>query len=124
MLILPHWDFENFDSAIWRQELGRAAVESLSLNVPPYRLHGPFDVAVIMRDGPGIASLLARRWKLDHNNDTLFFRSNDFDALYNQLIKLCYLNTITSKMLPISLSIFNLMGRLGYQWLRFKGYFK
>jgi hypothetical protein len=52
---------------------------------------GPFDVEMTLRDGEEAAMKMARRWKLEHQGDTVRFHSENFDEMYWQLIRCCYL---------------------------------
>jgi hypothetical protein len=42
----------------------------------------------------------------------------DVHSLYHSLIRLCYLPPGVEKSLPLSLALYNLVGRLGRLWVR------
>jgi hypothetical protein len=44
--------------------------------------------------------------------------AKDIHDLYAALIRLCYLTPLTQRTLPVSLALFNLIGRLGRWWVR------
>jgi len=103
----------------WRLSLAQAAAASLDNPcTAPYRPAGPFRCRVVMRDGSGAAARLSTRWGVQCAGDTLFLRAPDIEALYGQLIRLCYLSPSTEKALPLVLPLFHLQGRLGAWWVK------
>jgi D-amino peptidase len=105
---------ENFDLSRWRGQLAQAAVKSLTnFKTVPYAPVGPFDATVTLRDGKALAAKLARRWKLEHNEDQIRIHAVDIHQLYLHLIRLCYLTPTAEKILPLALTAFNLRGRTG-----------
>ncbi len=110
---------EGFDVRQWRQALAAAAAGSLqNRHVAPFQPEGPFDATVTMRDGEEIASHLARRWGLESRGADILIRTDTIHALYRALIRICYLTPLAERILPLSLALFNLQGRLGLAWLR------
>lgn len=108
-----------FQPEEWRSQLARAAVASLqNTSAAPYRMEGPFEVAVTMRDGERVAAKLARRWKLSHREATLQFSCRSFEDLYHTLIRICYLTPLVEKIAPAGLPLYNLYGHLGLNWAR------
>ncbi len=102
------------DASMWRRQLGREAVLSLAENHKGvYAPKGPFDAAVTLRDGPGYAEGLARRWGFNYRESTLFIHADTMDELYLNLIRLCYLTPFLEKILPVGLPLFNLFGKAG-----------
>ena len=112
-------NFRNFEASAWRSGLAAAAVRSLSnQSTEPYRPQGPFRAAITMRDGEATAVKLARRWKISQKYNQLFINTEDIQALYHHLIRLCYLTPFIRRILPLGLFLFNLRGRYGLHWLR------
>ncbi len=110
---------EDFDARRWRQALAAAAANSLQNNrVTPYLPEGPFHATVSMRDGQAVASRLARRWGFEVRGADLLIQAENIDSLYRDLIRLCYLTPLVQRLLPLSLGLFNLQGRIGLAWLR------
>lgn len=109
----------SLDTEAWRSGLAGAAVSSLAnTGMEPYRMTGPFDVSVTMRDGEEVAAKLARRWKLSHREASLFFKSESFDEFYQTLIRICYLTPLIEKIAPTALPLYNLYGAMGLNWAR------
>ncbi len=105
---------ENFDSSTWRSALAQAAVKSLANHkTKPYEPVGPFDARVTMRDGEAEAARLALRWKFERVGAQIRIRSASIHQLYLELIRLCYLTPAIEKVLPLTLTAFNLRGRIG-----------
>ncbi len=105
---------ENFDSSTWRSALAQAAVKSLANHkTKPYEPVGPFDARVTMRDGEAEAARLARRWKLEQQDNRINIHAADIHELYLQLIKMCYLTPAATKILPLAMIAFNFWGRSG-----------
>ena len=110
---------DGFDAQQWRQELAAAAAASLeNRRVTPYLPHGPFDATITMREGEKIAGHLARRWGFTHRGADILIRADTIHLLYRDLIRMCYLTPLAERILPFSLLLFNLKGRLGLAWLR------
>ena len=79
---------------------------------------GPFRASVKMRDGEVIARKIANRWKFDCRTDEMVINAGDMPDLFMHLIRICYLTPLVGKMLPLSLGVYNLWGRLGLPWIR------
>lgn len=108
-----------FDAAGWRDGLARAAVAALTSPAPPpYRPAGPFEARITLRGGDRVAAKLARRWHFHRRKDRIDIEAPDLGALYLQLVRLCYLTPLVEKLLPLTLRLFNLRGRLGLSWVR------
>jgi D-aminopeptidase len=108
-----------FDPEKWRIGLARAAVAALAApTAAPYRPAGPFDAQVEIRGGVPAAAKLARRWQLARRGACIRIEAPDLAALYLQLVRLCYLTPTVEKLLPLTLRLFNLRGRLGLAWVR------
>jgi hypothetical protein len=73
---------------------------------------------ITLRNGTRAAATLGRRWNLVHNGARIKLQAPDIHTLYHQLIQICYLTPLVEKLLPLSLWLFNLRGRLGLVWLR------
>jgi D-aminopeptidase len=110
---------ENFDTGVWRSGLARSVVESLENDLSvPYQPDGPMQARVTMRDGEATARKIAKRWKLDFQNDRILINAAHVRELYNALIRICYLTPLLEKMLPGCLFAYNLWGRIGRSWVR------
>jgi D-amino peptidase len=110
---------ETLDSVNWRLELARGAVAALQ-NMPsaPFMPQGPFRAVIRIRDGAKAAARMAAPWGFERRGATIILHTPDMNTLYNRLIQLCYLKPLPHKTLPLSLFLFNLMGRFGRQWVR------
>jgi D-amino peptidase len=105
---------KSFDARTWRSELARAAVRSLDNHKTlPYVPIGPFDATVTLREGKAVAAKLARRWKLEQQDNRINIHAADIHELYRQLIKMCYLTPVAAKILPLAMIAFNFWGRSG-----------
>ena len=112
---------DRFDAATWRSAMAQAAVKALANDkTKPYHPVGPFDARVIMREGEAMSAKLARRWNLEQTGAQIRIQTNQMDQLYLALIKLCYLTPLTQKILPLALMAFNLQGRFGILWARWR----
>ena len=110
---------EALDASQWRSNLARAAVESLTKAcVEPYRPVGPFHAEITIRDGAAAAAKMADPWGFKRSGAIVRIDAPDMDSLYRSLIRLCYLSSLAEKILPYSLTLFNLVGRLGRWWVR------
>jgi len=110
---------EHFDVGEWRSGLARSVVESLENDLSvPYQPDGPMQALVTMRDGESAARKIARRWKLDYQNDHILINAAHIRELYMALIQICYLTPLVVKMLPACLFAYNLWGRIGLAWVR------
>ena len=110
---------QRFDVKTWRSGLAKAAVSALANSLTdPYRPSGPFWAKIKMRDGEVAARKIAKRWKLDYREDEIFITAADMHELFMVLIRICYLTPLVEKMLPLSLAVYNLWGRLGLSWVR------
>ncbi|MCG6916836.1 MAG: M55 family metallopeptidase [Deltaproteobacteria bacterium] len=108
-----------FDAHLWRSGLVNAALESLNnLDTEPYLAAGPFRAEITMWNGESSARKLAQRWGFAQEGSRIFIEAADIHELYSHLIRLCYLTPLTEKMLPWGLSLYNLTGRLGLEWVR------
>jgi D-aminopeptidase len=105
---------KTFDARAWRSDLARAAVRSLDNHqTVPYLPAGPFDTTVTLREGRAAAVKLARRWKLEQQDNRIHIHAADIHELYLQLIKMCYLTPTATKILPLAMMAFNFWGRIG-----------
>ena len=110
---------ERFDVDPWRQGLAEAAAAALhNSRTGLYRPQGPFRTVVTLREGRQAAEKLARRWRVARQGAQLFLYHDGFDALYMDLIRLCYLTPLSERLLPLALAAANLRGRVGLSWLR------
>lgn len=110
---------DNFDAAAWRKGLCAAAAASLQNDkTVPYVPAGPFDAVITMRDGAEAARKAAGSWNYSREGDAVFISTEDFQALYYALIRLCYLTPFTERILPAALPVYNCIGRIGLLWAR------
>ncbi len=110
---------EALDASRWRNDLARAAVQSLSkIAVAPYCPDGPFHADITIRDGAAAAAKMADPWGFKRTGATVRIDADDIHDLYTRLIRLCYLPPLAEKTLPYSLGLYNLVGRLGRLWVR------
>jgi len=110
---------ENFNSAEWRAGLAGSVVESLENDrMLPYQPEGPLKARITLRDGEVKARKIATRWKLAGNGDQIIIRAPNFQTLYLELIRICYLTPLVERTLPAALWAYNLWGRLGLAWVR------
>jgi D-aminopeptidase len=110
---------ENFDTRTWRKGLAAAAVEALeNSEAKPYKVSGPFDAVVRMRDGEAAAEKISQRWGFKREGAAILLNAGELQMLYIQLIRLCYLNPFILKILPLALFLSNLKGRIGLAWVR------
>ena len=94
--------------------LARSAVKALSDKATqPHRPQGPFRADIAIRDGAKAAAKMADRWMFDRTGARVRIDAPDMDALYNHLIRLCYLPPLAEKTLPVSLMLHNVIGWLG-----------
>ncbi len=109
---------ENLDPAEWRKELAASAVKAVNnMDQKPFEMTGPFKSEIRFRDD-GAAEKISKKWKLDFRGNSTFFSANDFDTLYQQLIRICYFSPVTEKALPFFLKIYNSIGRAGLRYVR------
>ena len=110
-----------FDAQLWRSDLVKSALESLhNVDTEPYSISGPFRAEITMWDGESSAGKLAHRWGFDHEGGRIFIEAADIHELYRELIRLCYLTPLTERTLPWGLSLYNLTGRFGLDWVRWR----
>jgi D-aminopeptidase len=110
---------DKLDAEEWRRGLARAAVNALTNDgVAPYRPAGPRHAVIRIRDGVRAAANMADRWGFRRNGATVRIDAEDIHHLYDALIRLCYLTPLAERTLPVSLALFNLVGRLGRLWVR------
>jgi D-amino peptidase len=110
---------EAMDVDQWREGLALIAAQSLTNTcVKPYRPKGPFQADITIRDGAAAAAKMADPWGFRRTGATVRIDAADLDDLYRRLIRLCYLSPLVEKTLPLSLTLYNLVGRLGRLWVR------
>ena len=110
---------ERFSEEKWRRGLAQAAAAALENDrTDAYSPQGPFRTVVTMRDGEQAAEKLARRWGLDRQGAEITLTHDCFNALYRDLIRICYLTPATERVLPLALAVSNWRGRAGLAWLR------
>ncbi len=103
----------------WRHALAAAAVAALDNHAAaPYRPDGPFRAAITIRNGAAAAAKMADPWGFERHGNRVFIAAADMQALYRDLIRLCYLPPWAERTLPVSLGLFNLIGRMGRMWVR------
>jgi hypothetical protein len=85
-----------------------------------FQPQGPFSARVRMRDGEAAAKKISNRWEYHREGALIFLNATDIQALYLQLIRLCYLTPFILKILPLALWLSNLKGRFGLAWVRRK----
>jgi D-amino peptidase len=108
-----------FSARQWRNELAAAAVAALGNHAAaPYRPDGPFVAAITIRDGATAAAKMADPWGFERIGRRVVITATDMHGLYRDLIRLCYLPRWAEKTMPLSLGLFNLVGRLGRLWVR------
>ncbi len=104
-----------------REKLALAAADSLSNDiVSSYIMHPPFKAELQMRDGASEAEKISGRWGLDCTGDRISFTAADFDDFYKKLISITYFTPLIEKIIPLALFLFNLYGRSGLYFVRFK----
>ena len=110
---------QGFDVDAWRAGLKSAAIQSLdNATTEPYLPKGPFKAVVTMRDGEKPAQKIARRWGFDCEGARILLEASDFNELYRDLIKLCYLTPLIEKIVPIALLWYRLQGYIGLAMVR------
>jgi D-amino peptidase len=107
-----------FDVRAWRAGLKRAAIQSLNNVTAPYLPEGPCEAVLTMRDGEKAARKIARRWGFDCEGARIFLNASDINALYKDLIRLCYLTPLIERAAPLVLLLHRLQGRLGLSMVR------
>lgn len=108
-----------FHVAAWRAGLKRSAIQSLhNVTAEPYLPKGPFKAAVTMRDGEKSAQKIGRRWNFDYEGSRILLTASDFDELYRNLIRLCYLTPLIEKIVPFALLWYKLQGYIGLTMVR------
>lgn len=108
-----------FDKPRWRSHLANAAKDSLTnRHTRPYLPNGPFKAVITLREGEAAAKKISRRWHFQRDGGRIVFETHDFQNLYMNLIRLCYLTPFVEKMLPISLFLYDLLGRMGQKWVQ------
>lgn len=109
----------SLDVRQWRRGLAQAAVDAhVAMPPAPYRPKGPFQAVIRIRDGARAAARMGDRWGFARTGATVTIDAPDMHLLYDRLIQLCYLSPATRATLPVSLAMFNLMGRMGRCWVR------
>ncbi len=110
---------DNFNRSQWRAGLAESVVESLDNDQPPpYQPNGPMQARLTLRDGEATAQKIADRWKIERNRNQIFLSAPSRQALYLELIRICYLTPLVEKTLPVCLLAYNLWGRIGLSWVR------
>ncbi len=108
-----------FKPGPWRRGLARAAAGALdNSDTEPYAPRGLLQARVVLRGGAPAARRLARRWGLQAAGAELRIVSPDIHHLYRLLINLFFLTPATERLLPLSLGLSRLYGRLGLAWVR------
>jgi D-amino peptidase len=121
MITYPIDKFNDYDPAIWRKGLAEKAVASLKkATAQPFTLQGPFEIELVMRDGEKAAKKWASTWNLEHRGESIFFSARDGDELWMSLAQTAFLTPLLLKILPVSLFLYNIVGRAGLQWVRRK----
>lgn len=111
----------DFDYYAWRNMLSHAAAISLeNSSIAPYNLKGPFTAQVTMRDGTKITKKIARQWKFERHENSLYITTSDMKTLYLNLIRICYLTPLIEIILPVGILFYNGIGKLGLWWIRKK----
>ncbi len=114
-----HTGADRASPARWRAGLFNAALRALNKPAPaPFLPAGPFAATVDMKGTKRHVRKMARRWGLPSQGNRIFIRAGDINALYLKLIRLCYFTPFLYRILPLSLALFNLRGRLGRAWAR------
>lgn len=112
---------EHFDKTAWRSGIAQAAVAALHNNrANPFRPAGPMRVSVRMQGGSSGARKLAQRWGLVHRGDQILIDADSMYDVYMHLIRICYLTPLIEKTIPLSLWMYNLLGRIGLAWVRWQ----
>jgi len=110
---------QRFDVDAWRAGLKSAAIKSLNnVGMEPHLPTGPFKAVVTMRDGEKPAQKIARRWGFDCKGASISLDALDFNELYRDLIRLCYLTPLTEKIVPLALLWYRLYGYFGLAMVR------
>ena len=108
-----------FNVDAWRTGLKKTAVQSLdNMAMEPYLPKGPYETVVIMRDGEKAARRIAMRWDFDCKGARISFLASDFNELYRNLIRLCYLTPLLERILPLALLLHRLQGYIGLAMVR------
>lgn len=112
---------ENLEVEKWRKGLGEAVREALSIkSAKPFSMSGPFDAQITMRNGERAAAKAAQNWKLEYENDKVFFSARDFEELYLTLLRICYFPPVIEKVMSPALALYNAYGKSGLDWVRKK----
>jgi D-amino peptidase len=110
---------QEFDVDAWRAGLKSAATKSLNnIGMEPHLIEGPFKAVVTMRDGKKPAQKVARRWGFDCEGASISLMTPDFNELYRDLIRLCYLTPLIEKIVPLALLWYRLYGYFGLAMVR------
>jgi len=110
---------DHLDKHRWRRQLAQAAVRALTNDtVSPYLPEGPFRAEITIRDGAAAAAKMAAPWGFCRSGSHVSIDAPDVHALYNHLIRLCYLSPLAERTLPFSLMLFNGIGWFGRLWVR------
>jgi D-amino peptidase len=111
----------SLESESWRKGLAEAAVKAMgNHSTVPFKKEGPFKAILSMREGSEYAGKLAARWGFSSTGNKIFIKADDMNSLYYSLIRLCYLTPVLEKILPLGIRLYNLWGRLGQSWVRYK----
>jgi D-amino peptidase len=110
-------NLKKYKSSLWRKSLAEKAVLSLkNKTAKVYNQHGPFAVQMKMRDGEKAARLIAKRWNLVFENDTILFNADNMRDVYVKLAQWLYLTPFLLKILSVALVINNVVGKFGIIW--------
>ncbi len=111
----------SLDAESWRKGLAEAAAGAMdNHSTLPFRKEGPFRAILTMRDGSGYARKLAGRWGFPVTGNRIYISADDMDSLYYSLIRICYLTPFSERILPLGIRLYNLYGRFGQWWIRYK----
>jgi D-amino peptidase len=62
--------------------------------------------------------VIADKRHIDQSGPDLYLHAPTIHALYDQLIRICYLTPVIEKILPAALLFYHLLGRFGQGWVR------
>ena len=103
----------------WRCQLAQQVMAAAQQNgPPPYSPLGPFQARLRWKDDIRATRQLARRWGFACQGTNLIIERDDLNALYRDLINLCYLTPAGLALIPLALPLFNVIGRWGLAWVR------
>jgi D-amino peptidase len=107
-----------FSKTAWREGLQNVAIIAIQNQYTiPYIRKGPFTTIVTMRQGPGEAKKIAKRWHFKSQEDRIILDSPDPYTLVHDLLRIAYLTPLIEKILPLGLLLFHLYGKTGQKWM-------